>query len=108
MNEKIARALPQAKLEGFIVQEMVHRPSAYELIAGVSTDPTFGPVILFGQGGTAVEITPIRSIDKIQVGNGRRGPITAALQERFFGIVGGELPDTHNWLTPVGSTVAAK
>ena len=58
--------------------------------------------------GTAVEITPIRSIDRIQVGNGRRGPITAALQERFFGIVGGELPDTHNWLTPVGSTVAAK
>jgi branched-chain amino acid aminotransferase len=58
--------------------------------------------------GTAVEITPIRSIDKIQVGSGRRGPITAALQERFFGIIRGELPDVHNWLTPVGSAVAAK
>ncbi|MDI1344043.1 MAG: acetate--CoA ligase family protein [Pseudolabrys sp.] len=63
MNDKIARALPQAKLEGFIVQEMVHRPSAYELIAGVSTDATFGPVILFGQGGTAVEIIGDKSLE---------------------------------------------
>jgi acetyltransferase len=50
-------------LEGFIVQEMIHRPSAYELIAGVSTDPTFGPVILFGQGGTAVEIVRDKSLE---------------------------------------------
>jgi len=58
--------------------------------------------------GTAVEITPIRSVDKITVGGGRRGPVTAALQERFFGIVKGDLPDEHNWLTPVGSAVAAR
>jgi branched-chain amino acid aminotransferase len=58
--------------------------------------------------GTAVEITPIRSIDKITVGNGRRGPVTAALQERFFGIIKGELQDEHNWLTPIGAAVAAK
>ena len=58
--------------------------------------------------GTAVEITPIRSIDKITVGNGRRGPVTAALQERFFGIIKGDLPDEHNWLTPVRAAVAAK
>jgi len=58
--------------------------------------------------GTAVEITPIRSIDKITVGEGRRGPVTAALQERFFGIVRGEQPDEHHWLTPVGSLVAAQ
>jgi branched-chain amino acid aminotransferase len=57
--------------------------------------------------GTAVEITPIRSIDKITVGSGTRGPVTAALQERFFGIVRGELPDSHNWLTPTGAAVAA-
>jgi branched-chain amino acid aminotransferase len=57
--------------------------------------------------GTAVEITPIRSVDKIPVGNGRRGPVTAALQERFFGIIKGELPDTHNWLTPVPAPVRA-
>ena len=58
--------------------------------------------------GTAVEITPIRSIDKITVGEGRRGPVTAALQERFFGIVRGEQADEHHWLTPVGSLVAAQ
>jgi branched-chain amino acid aminotransferase len=53
--------------------------------------------------GTAVEITPIRSVDKITVGSGRRGPITAALQERFFGIIRAELPDAHAWLTAVGA-----
>jgi branched-chain amino acid aminotransferase len=58
--------------------------------------------------GTAVEVTPIRSIDKIAVGDGKRGPVTAALQERFFGIVRGELPDPHHWLTPVGAAVAAQ
>jgi branched-chain amino acid aminotransferase len=58
--------------------------------------------------GTAVEITPIRSIDKITIGQGKRGPVTAALQERFFGIIRGELPDVHNWLTPVRTPVAAK
>ena len=58
--------------------------------------------------GTAVEITPIRSIDKITVGPGKRGPVTAALQERFFGIIRGELPDAHHWLTPVRTPVAAK
>jgi branched-chain amino acid aminotransferase len=49
--------------------------------------------------GTAVEITPVRSVDKIVIGSGSRGPITAALQKAFFGIVTGELPDTHGWLT---------
>jgi branched-chain amino acid aminotransferase len=57
--------------------------------------------------GTAVEITPIRSVDKIPVGKGRRGPVTAALQERFFGIIKTELPDEHNWLTPVTAAVGA-
>ena len=57
--------------------------------------------------GTAVEITPIRSIDKIKVGSGARGPVTAALQKRFFGILRGDLPDTHGWLTPVAATVGA-
>jgi branched-chain amino acid aminotransferase len=48
--------------------------------------------------GTAVEITPIRSIDKIVVGAGQRGPITAAIHKRFFEIINGEAPDTHGWL----------
>jgi len=51
--------------------------------------------------GTAAEVTPIRSIDKIQIGSGRRGPITEALQRAFFDIINGEVPDTHGWLTYV-------
>ena len=51
--------------------------------------------------GTAVEITPIRSVDKIAVGNGRRGPVTKAIQRRFFDIIHGREPDTHGWLTYV-------
>ncbi|MEO8683129.1 MAG: branched-chain amino acid transaminase [Vicinamibacterales bacterium] len=58
--------------------------------------------------GTAVEITPIRSIDKIAVGTGDKGPITEALQKRFFGILRGELPDSHRWLTPVGAAVGVR
>lgn len=57
--------------------------------------------------GTAVEITPIRSIDKIKVGSGARGPVTEALQKRFFGILRGDLPDTHGWLTPVAAAAVA-
>lgn len=56
--------------------------------------------------GTAVEVTPVRSIDKIPVGSGNRGPVTQAIQERFFGIITGELPDTHGWLTPVPPAAA--
>jgi len=52
--------------------------------------------------GTAAEITPIRSVDRIPVGAGKRGPITTKLQEEFFGIVRGEIPDRHGWLVPVG------
>jgi branched-chain amino acid aminotransferase len=51
--------------------------------------------------GTAAEVTPIRSIDRIQIGRGSRGPITAAVQEEFFAITSGEKPDRHGWLTPV-------
>lgn len=51
--------------------------------------------------GTAVEVTPIRSVDRITVGRGRRGPVTEAIQQRFFQIVKGDYPDTHGWLQPV-------
>lgn len=49
--------------------------------------------------GTAAEITPVRSVDKITIGNGKRGEITALLQEKFFSIVEGVAPDNQNWLT---------
>jgi branched-chain amino acid aminotransferase len=51
--------------------------------------------------GTAAEITPIRTIDKITIGKGRRGPIAEALQTAFFDMVNGETPDRHGWLTYV-------
>ena len=56
--------------------------------------------------GTAAELTPIRSVDRITVGNGSVGPITRALQKEFFAIVRGDKPDKFHWLTPV--PVAAK
>jgi branched-chain amino acid aminotransferase len=51
--------------------------------------------------GSAAEITPITSIDGIPVGDGRRGPVTKKLQDRFFAIVSGDEEDTHGWLTYV-------
>ena len=51
--------------------------------------------------GTASEVTPVRSIDHITIGNGGRGPITRRLQEEFFAIVEGRKPDRHGWLTYV-------
>lgn len=57
--------------------------------------------------GTAAEVTPIRSIDKIPVGSGRRGPVTERLQSAFFDIVEGKAEDRHGWLTPVPEPVSA-
>lgn len=48
--------------------------------------------------GTAAEVTPVRSVDGITVGAGKRGPITAEVQRQFFAIVSGEQPDTRGWL----------
>ncbi len=51
--------------------------------------------------GTASEVTPVRSVDKIPVGNGRRGPVTEKLQKAYLAICRGEQPDQFGWLTPV-------
>ncbi len=56
MLKRVADLMPAARLEGFSVQQMARRPDAHELIIGVATDPVFGPVVLFGQGGVAVEV----------------------------------------------------
>jgi acetyltransferase len=56
MHIRVTKARPSARIDGFVVQEMVRRPAAYELIVGMTSDAQFGPVILFGQGGTAVEV----------------------------------------------------
>jgi acetyltransferase len=63
MLERVSRTLPGAPVDGFLVQEMVSRPRAIELIAGISVDRTFGPVVLFGSGGTAVEVLGDRSLE---------------------------------------------
>jgi branched-chain amino acid aminotransferase len=57
--------------------------------------------------GTAVEVTPIRSIDKITIGSGVAGPITRRIQEEFFAVTSGKKSDRHNWLTQVNMPVAA-
>jgi acetyltransferase len=53
---------PEASLHGFTVQRMARRPGAHELLAGAATDDVFGPVVLFGQGGTAVEVIGDRAV----------------------------------------------
>jgi acetyltransferase len=62
MLARVRRMRPQARIEGFTVQAMVRRTHAQELIIGASIDPVFGPVILFGQGGTAVEVVADRAV----------------------------------------------
>lgn len=62
MNVRVAKTAPQAKLAGFVVQEMIHRPRAYELILGMSVDRQFGPVLMFGHGGTAAEVIGDRAL----------------------------------------------
>ena len=57
--------------------------------------------------GTAVEVTPIKSVDRVKIGRGRRGPVTEAIQQSFFKIVRGETPDTHGWLQPINAPEAA-
>ena len=51
--------------------------------------------------GTAAEITPIRSIDRIPIGKGRRGPVAEKLQKEFFAVINGTRKDQHGWLSPV-------
>ena len=57
--------------------------------------------------GTAVEVTPVTSVDRVTVASGEVGPITTAIQSAFFGIVKGEVPDRHGWLTRVPQSVSA-
>jgi branched-chain amino acid aminotransferase len=55
-----------------------------------------------------VDISPVRSIDKITIGQGRRGPITETIQRRFFDVINGRVPDRHGWLTFVYPEEAAR
>jgi len=78
-----------AKQKGFEVREQVlSRESLY------LADEVF-------MSGTAAEITPVRSVDGIQVGIGKCGPVTKQLQQAFFGLFTGETEDKWGWLDPV-------
>jgi len=72
-----------------LVQEMLNREFLY------LSDEVFFT-------GSAAEITPIRTIDKIQIGEGKAGPITKKLQKYFFDIIEGRIEDKHGWLTKIG------
>jgi branched-chain amino acid aminotransferase len=58
--------------------------------------------------GTAAEVTPVRSVDKVKIGTGRRGEITGRIQQAFFDYINGVVPDRHGWLLPVEIPVAAR
>ncbi len=62
MRRRVAAHAPQARIDGFTVSPMVRRPQSYELILGTMEDALFGPVIMFGQGGTAAEIIGDRAV----------------------------------------------
>jgi acetyltransferase len=62
MRQKLQTKAPTARFAGFIVQEMIRKPSAHELILGMAVDRQFGPFLLFGQGGTAVEVINDKSL----------------------------------------------
>ena len=63
MLERVKTARPGARLDGFLLQPMVHRPGAVELLVGLVEDPVFGPLVAFGQGGTAVEVVHDMSLE---------------------------------------------
>jgi acetyltransferase len=60
--ERCRELRPQARIEGLTVQKMIRRGGAHELFAGIAVDPTFGPIVLFGHGGTAVEVIGDRAV----------------------------------------------
>ncbi len=62
MLRNVQKLMPDAHVQGFTVQRMASRPGAHEVIVGVAPDPVFGPVILFGHGGTAVEVIGDRAV----------------------------------------------
>ncbi len=85
----------------------IARDLGYEVIEAVMPREMLYIVDEMFFTGTAAEITPIRSVDRIPVGNGKRGPVTAAIQEQYMGIAEGRLPDRYGWRTLVPSGARA-
>lgn len=80
MRQHIARAVPGAHVRGYTVQAMAHRPGAHELIVGVASDAVFGPVVLFGEGGVAVELRKDRAVGLPPLNRQLAGELVARTQ----------------------------
>ena len=90
----------------------ITRDSALTILKSLDVEIRFQPVaremlymadeIFFT--GTAAEVTPVKSVDRISIGCGARGPITKAVQDEFFAITAGEKADWYNWLTHVNGS----
>jgi len=91
-RNSVIALLKDMKKEGVITEDVVECQIPREML--YIADEVFFT-------GSAAEVSPIRSIDRITIGSGMRGPLTHLLQQRFFAVVNGELPDTHKWLTYV-------
>jgi len=111
MWTRVRAAQPDAVLTGFTVQPFVRRPQALELIVGTHVDPLFGPVILFGAGGTAVEVLADRAVALPPL----NAPLAAALVQRtrVARLLGGwrdvpaaDLPALHGVLQSVSQLLA--
>jgi branched-chain amino acid aminotransferase len=92
--------LSDGVLEGLTRNSVIQiaRDMGYEVAERslVRTDLYVADEVFFT--GSAAEVTPIGSVDKRTIGNGKRGPITKVLQERFFDVVAGRLPEYSSWL----------
>ena len=67
MLSRVREARPAARIDGFLLQDFVRKPDGTELIAGMTVDPTFGPVLLFGHGGTAVEVIDDKALALVPI-----------------------------------------
>ncbi len=102
-GELLTPFLDGTNLTGITRDSIIHvaRDLGYEVREGqVAREALYTADELFFTG-TASEVTPIRSVDKIPVGEGKAGPVTLAIQKRFMALVRGEIPDERSWLTPV-------
>ncbi|MGZ3183156.1 MAG: bifunctional acetate--CoA ligase family protein/GNAT family N-acetyltransferase [Telluria sp.] len=111
MRARLSAARPDAQLEGFFLQRMVRRAQAHELIVGATEDPVFGPVILFGQGGVAVEVTADRAVglaplDTVLARDMVQHTRVARLLAGYRDCPAADLPAIERTLVQVGQLVA--
>jgi branched-chain amino acid aminotransferase len=77
------------------------RTAGYQVVETVLPRESLSIAAEVFAAGTAAEITPIRSVDRVPVGDGTPGPVTRSLQQAFVDVITGVTPDVHGWLTPV-------